>query len=200
MSPSVRILLQAIALGLALSTAGASYVFAQAPPASAQSQQNHSAHHPEANVQATPGTPPAAGPAPGQAAGMPMGNMQQMMSMMRSMMTMMGAQSGMMSADIEGRIASLKATLKITDAQTPQWNRFADALRVAAKSMNGMFEQMMQPGTAATLRLERHEKMLTAHLNSVKTLREAADPLYALLSDDQKKVADALMVGPMGMM
>jgi hypothetical protein len=133
---------------------------------------------------------------------MPMGDMEQMMSMMRSMMTMMGARSGMMSADIEGRIASLKATLKITDAQTPQWNRFADALRVAAKSMNGMFEQMMQPGTAATLpaRLERQEKMLTAHLNSVKTLREAADPLYALLSDDQKKGADALMIGPMGMM
>jgi hypothetical protein len=42
--------------------------------------------------------------------------------------------------------------------------------------------------------------MLTAHLNSVKTLREAADPLYAVLSDEQKKVADGLMVGPMGMM
>ena len=81
-------------------------------------------------------------------------------------------------------------------------DRFANALRVAAKSMNGMFEQMMQPGTAATLlvRLDRQEKMLTAHLNSVKTLREAADPLYAVLSDDQKKVADGLMVGPMGMM
>jgi len=80
-------------------------------------------------------------------------------------------------------------------------DRFANALRVAAKSMNGMFEQM-QIGTPATLstRLERQEKMPTAHLNSVKTLREAADPLYALLSGDQKKGADALMVGPMGMM
>jgi hypothetical protein len=108
----------------------------------------------------------------------------------------------MMSADVEGRIASLKAALKITDAQAPQWNRFAEALRTAGKSMNGMFEQMMQPSTAATLPagLERQEKMLTAHLNSVKTLREAADPLYAVLNDEQKKVADGLRVGPMGMM
>jgi hypothetical protein len=131
-----------------------------------------------------------------------MGDMRQMMSMMRNMMTMMGAQNGMMSADVEGRIASLKTELKITDAQTAQWNRFADALRATAKSMNGMFEQMMQTGAAATLpaRLDRHEKMMSAHLNSLKTLKDAAEPLYAALSDDQKKIADRLMVGPMGMM
>jgi hypothetical protein len=198
--------LQTLTVALALSTSGALYVFAQTPPAPAPSQKDHSAHHPEANVETPPAPPPATGSSLGQAAGMPMGmmsgNIQQMMSMMRGVMTMMGAQSGMMSADVEGRIASLKAALKITEAQTPQWNRFADALRTAGNSMNGMFQQMMQPGTAATLlvRLDRQEKMLTAHLNSVKTLREAADPLYAVLSDDQKKVADGLMVGPMGMM
>jgi hypothetical protein len=70
-------------------------------------------------------------------------DMKQMMSMMRSMMTMMGAQSGMMSADVEGRIVSLKTELKITDAQAPAWDRFADALRAAATSMNGMYQQMM---------------------------------------------------------
>ena len=131
-----------------------------------------------------------------------MGDMRQMMSMMRSMMTMMGAQSGMMSAEVEGRIAALKTELKITDAQTPQWDRFADALRVTAKSMNGMFEQMTPSGMSATLpaRLDCHEKMLTAHLNSLKTLKDAVEPLYAALSDDQKKIADGLMIGPMGMM
>jgi hypothetical protein len=125
-----------------------------------------------------------------------------MMSMMRNMMTMMGAQSGMMMSDVEGRLAVLKTELKITDAQAPQWNRFADALRTAAKSMNGMFEQMMQPGAAATLptRLDRHEKMLSAHLNALRTVKDAVEPLYASLSDEQKALADGLMIGPMGMM
>jgi hypothetical protein len=148
-------------------------------------------------------TTPAAGPAVALPGGMPMGGeMNQMMSMMRNMMTMMGAQSGMMSSNVEGRIASLRTEIKITDAQTPQWDRFADALRATSKSMNGMFEQMMQTGAAATLpgRLDRQETMLTAHLNSLKALKEALGPLYGSLSDEQKKVADGLMIGPMGMM
>jgi hypothetical protein len=130
------------------------------------------------------------------------GDMNQMMSMMRNMMTMMGAQSGMMSSNVEGRIASLRTELKITDAQAPQWNRFADALRATSKSMNGMFEQIMQTGAAATVpaRLDRQETMLTAHLDGLKTLKAALEPLYASLSGEQKKVADGLMIGPMGMM
>ncbi len=131
-----------------------------------------------------------------------MGDARPMMSMMHNMMTMLGAQSGMMMPDAEGRLAALKIQLKITDAQAAQWSRFADALRTTAKSMNGMFEQMVQPGTTATLpaRLERHEKMLSAHLNALRTLKDAVEPLYASLSDEQKKLADGLMIGPMGMM
>lgn len=137
----------------------------------------------------------------GGRAGM-MGDMNQMMSMMRGMMTMMGAQSGMMASHVEGRIASLKSDLEITEAQTPQWDRFADALRATAKSMNGMYGQMMQEKAAATLpaRLEAQETMLSAHLASLKALKDALDPLYASFSDEQKKRADGLMIGPMGMM
>jgi hypothetical protein len=46
------------------------------------------------------------------------------------MMGMMG-----MADHVEGRIAYLKAELKITEAQMPQWNAFADALRSNAASM-----------------------------------------------------------------
>jgi hypothetical protein len=177
----------------------------QTPPA--PSTEDRSAHHPAAASEpaaradslgkAQPdGTPGMMG------TGGRMGDMKQMMPMMRNMMTMMGAQSGMMAVNVEGRIASLKTELKITDAQEPQWSRFADALRATAKSMNGMFEQMMSSGTEATLpaRLERHEKMLSAHLNVLKTFKQAVDPRYAVLSDAQKKTVDQLMIGPMGMM
>jgi LTXXQ motif family protein len=65
-----------------------------------------------------------------------------------------------------------------------------------------MYEQMTQSGPAATLpaRLERRETMLSTHLNRVKALKEALDPLYASFSDEQKKNTDGIMIGPMGMM
>jgi hypothetical protein len=175
----------------------------------AQTEQDHEAHHPPATTQAP--TPPAAQPGgmsgtmgrnggPGMM-GM-MGDMTQMTAMMRNMMTMMSAQSGMMTPDVEGRIAALKTELKITDAQTSAWNKFADALRAAGGSMNDMYQQMMQSGPTAALpaRLDRRETMLAAHLSRVKALKEALTPLYASFSDAQKKIADGIIIGPMGMM
>ena len=47
---------------------------------------------------------------------------------------------------IEGRIAFLKAELKITDVQMPQWNAFADTLRANAQRMREMRTTMMQGG------------------------------------------------------
>jgi hypothetical protein len=197
------------ALALAIAIIGAASVAFAQPPSIDPADQDHSAHHPSAE---TPGgAAPGAG-SPGARTAMPMhmmgrgmmmnGDMEEMMSMMRGMMTMMSAQSGMMSAHVEGRIAFLKTELKITDTQTPQWDRFADALRAAARSMNEMFGQMMQPGSTGTLtaRLGRQETMLSAHLAAVKALKEALEPLYGSFNDEQKNVADRLMIGPMGMM
>lgn len=57
------------------------------------------------------------------------GTMPMMRGMQQNgMMPMMG-----MADHVEGRIAFLKAELKITDAQLPQWNTFADALRSNAR-------------------------------------------------------------------
>jgi hypothetical protein len=142
----------------------------------------------------------------GQGAMTGSGDMREMMSMMRGMMAMMSVHTGMMTSDVEARIASLKTRLEITEAQAPQWNGFADALRATAKAMNAvhgqMNGQMMQTGVTGTLpaRLDREEAMLSAHLTSVKALKDALGPLYASLSEPQKKVADGLMIGPMGMM
>ena len=48
-------------------------------------------------------------------------------------------------------------------------------------------------------RLDRMEKMLTTMLETVKATRTALSPLYAVLTEEQKKVADQLIHGPMGM-
>ena len=162
-----------------------------AGPALAQ-QPQHDEHHPAA--------PPAAA-GPGMPGGMAGGDMP-MMGMMRMMgrdgMSMMGA----MARHVEGRLAFLKTELKITDAQLPLWNAVADAMRANAKSMGDMAGGMMGGSQTATLpdKLAMREKMMTAHLEALRKFKAAADPLYAALSDEQKKTADELLIGPMGMM
>jgi hypothetical protein len=110
-----------------------------------------------------------------------------------------------MGDHIEGRLAYLKAELKITDAQLPQWNAFAAAARASATQMNDMMKQgsamMMPGGNQPTLpqRLDLAEKHISAHLEMLRKLKSALLPLYTSLSDEQKRSADALFHGPMGM-
>src|SRR6516165_2670996 len=167
-----------------------------AVPALAQ-QQEHEQHHPGE-------TPPAAGmQGPGMQGGAMAGGTP-MMGMMRMMMGQdgMGGMS-MMTEHVEGRLAFLKTELKITDAQLPLWNAVADAIRANAKSMSAMMSGGMMAGSeTATLpgKLALREKMMTAHLHGLRRFKAAVDPLYAALSPEQKKTADQLLMGPMGMM
>ena len=148
-------------------------------------------HHPG-------GAPPSAAMAGG-----PMGGASEM-PMMGIMRTIMGQDGmGMMSGHAEGRVAFLKAELKITDAQLPLWNAVADAIRANAKGMSEMTSGMMgRSQSTATLpeKLALREKMMTAHLEALRKFKATVDPLYAALSDDQKKTADEVLIGPMGMM
>ena len=161
-----------------------------AGPALAQ-QPQHDEHHP----------PGAAGPGmPGGMTGdgdMPMIRMMRMM-MGRDGMAMMGA----MGRHVEGRLAFLKTELKITDAQLPLWSAVADAMRANAKTMGNMAGGMMAGSQGATLpdKLAMREKMMTAHLEALRKFKAAVDPLYASLSDEQKKTAEELLIGLMGMM
>jgi hypothetical protein len=99
---------------------------------------------------------------------------------------------------IEGRIAFLKTELKITDAQAPQWNAFADVLRQIDKARRDRWEQMHASRAAQPNALERvqlRETMAEARAQQVKQYAAAFRPLYAVLSDDQKKAADELLAG-----
>jgi hypothetical protein len=178
------------------------------------------AHHPDG---ATPATPPAASPAPGGGPGMMGPGMMGAGMMGAGMMgagmmgpgmmgagMMMSMMEPMMAPDrIEGRIAFLKAELKITDAQQPLWNAFAAALRANTRAMAGMMTEMQgslmpaQGAAPVTLlqRVEGHERMLAARLDSVRQLKAALQPLYAALDDSQRRTADKLLMpAPMGTM
>jgi hypothetical protein len=185
-----------LTLGAALLLVGVATAAAQTPPASPMGQM-----------------PPATGAAGGMpmmgAAGMMTGDTTQTMPMMRMMQTMrhmMGAGGdgmGMMPfAHVEGHIAFLKAELAITDAQLPQWNVFADALRSGAKAMQEAMTKRMQAGMPASApdQSDAMVQMMTTRLDGLKAMVAAEKALYTVLTDAQKKVADELMSGPMGMM
>lgn len=109
-----------------------------------------------------------------------------------------------MGSHIEGRLAYLKAELKITDSQETLWTAYAGALRENAQSMSSRCTAMMAQGQSAALRLpdrlDQHEQFMAAHLDALRAMNKALKPLYAALSEVQKKAADQLFRGPMGMM
>lgn len=131
------------------------------------------------------------------------GDMSRMMAMTHGGMMM----DGMPYRHIEGRLAFLKAELKITPEQEPQWTKFAEAVRATTKSASDGMRSMMMgggmmhgPAPTALDVMNRYEKTLTIRLDALRTVKAAFEPLYAALSDEQKKTANELLASPMGVM
>jgi predicted lipid-binding transport protein (Tim44 family) len=160
--------------------------------------QDHTTHHPGPTTAQAPVTAPPQGGMGGMMRGGMGGMMQGGM--------MQGGMGGMMPTmhlqHVEGRIAVLKAEIKITPTQEPRWNNFSEAVRSAARKSQAVMQPMMtmRAGTPSTApeHLVHHEMMLTSQLDAVRTIKVAFEPLYATLSDEQKKLADQLLHGPMG--
>ena len=96
---------------------------------------------------------------------------------------------------IEGRIAFLRAELKITNAQAPAFDAVANAMRDNDRTMRAAMEaRQQQHGQQSNLldRLDQRQKGAEAMANATGKLKAAWAPLYASLSDDQKKTADEL--------
>lgn len=122
-----------------------------------------------------------------------------------------GGMAGMMrhmlcgvTEHVEGRLAYLKAELKLTDAQQAAWNTFADAYRATTQKTAKVCAEMdaagpdhsMHKGVLGHLTMAEHH--MSAHLDSVRGLKAALEPLFAVLTEDQKKTADHVMAHIMG--
>lgn len=144
-----------------------------------------------------PGKPESAAASQGQS-GMPMtGMMQQMMG---------GSMMGQCDR-VEGSLAFLKAELKITDAQSSAWDSFAGKLRELSdereqKPTMGMMGQENESWPDKISGMSQHA---SDHAARLKALADATAPLYASLSNEQKKTADEIfpmtlcVSGAMGM-
>jgi len=141
---------------------------------------------------------------------MSMPQMQQMMQMMMQAgmnagmnmgmnmdMGFGGTGPGMRSLrHLDGLIAFYKAELQISEAQLPQWNALAAALQEQAKRLRDQRRNMMQmmPRMRPVPdQIKGRIEQLTAQLDCLKAIETAALPLYAVLSDRQKRIADELI-------
>ncbi len=107
----------------------------------------------------------------------------------------------MPSERVEARLAYIKTALKITDAQQPQWNAFAETLRKQAGARDKQVEawrgqmaqrtERQQPNAIA--RLERQQQLHAAAVTRLNERLAVQKPLYAALTDQQKQVADQVL-------
>ncbi len=97
---------------------------------------------------------------------------------------------------VEGRIAYLKAELKITDAQAPQFDAVANVMRDNAKAMHDSFQSLRgdqsQPRTALS-QLEARVKFAQLRADGEAKMLAAFRPLYQAMSPDQQKAADEMV-------
>jgi periplasmic protein CpxP/Spy len=96
-------------------------------------------------------------------------------------------------ARVEERIAELHSALKITPQQEDQWSKFADVMRENTHTMGDLYRQRVaQRDTMTALDdMKQYEQITQANAEGTKRLVDAFEPLYASLSPDQKKLADA---------
>jgi protein CpxP len=92
------------------------------------------------------------------------------------------------------RIQALRTQLHITDAQVPQWNAFAQAMRDNATSTDALFRQ--RATSAATMsaldNMKSYAQVARAYADNTEALATAFEALYGVLTDQQKQTIDTL--------
>ncbi len=100
------------------------------------------------------------------------------------------------AAHLERRITHVKSELKITPAQEPLFDAWAQAMRDNAAEMQKSFSDLRanhdQHRTAVD-RLETDVQLTQLRVGQDQRLLDAFKPLYASLTADQQKAADHLL-------
>ena len=101
---------------------------------------------------------------------------------------------------IDGWIAFVEAELEITDAQRPQWDALATAVRAnvgtvqeALAQRHGSPEADENQRPSAVERLDAFEGLAEAGLAALRNVSPPFKALYAVLGEEQKARADRLL-------
>jgi periplasmic protein CpxP/Spy len=95
---------------------------------------------------------------------------------------------------VEARIKELHTKLKINPAQEELWNNVTQAMRDDAKTMEALIKARTEKeGTMTAVDdLKSYSEIAQAHADGLKKFIPLFEPLYASMSDSQKKDADKL--------
>jgi hypothetical protein len=95
---------------------------------------------------------------------------------------------------VEARIKELHTKLKITPAQEELWNNVTQAMRDDAKTMEALVKARSENAGAMTAvdDLKSYSEIAQAHADGLKKFIPVFEPLYASMSDAQKKNSDML--------
>ena len=104
------------------------------------------------------------------------------------------APGGGAAAGVEQSIKELHAQLKITPAEEPQWEPFAQAMRDNARDIDQALAQQ-SASMNAVQNMEWHAKIAEADVKHLQKLIPPFQNLYASLSPEQKRRADDIFRG-----
>jgi periplasmic protein CpxP/Spy len=95
---------------------------------------------------------------------------------------------------VETRIKELHAKLKITPAQEDLWNNVTQVMRDNAKTMEALIRARADETSTMTAvdDLKSYGEIAEAHADGLKKFVPVFEPLYADMSDAQKRDADKL--------
>jgi periplasmic protein CpxP/Spy len=94
------------------------------------------------------------------------------------------------AAMAERRLASLKAKLNITGGQESQWQAFSARVKQDAETMKAQHAASTQLPSAAPDRMARHAEHMKQRATAMEGISASLRDLYAVLSTDQRAVAD----------
>lgn len=95
---------------------------------------------------------------------------------------------------VEQRITDLHGQLSITDQQSKQWDAFTAVMRENANKTGQAYRERSQklPTMNADDAMKSYAALTQQHAENMQKLSSAFSDLYAVLSPEQKKVADAM--------
>ena len=98
---------------------------------------------------------------------------------------------------VENRIKELHAQLRITPAEEPQWNQFAEVMRENAREIDQALTQRAQQFSTmnAVQNLQSYGQLAEAHAQRVEKLVPAFENLYNAMPEQQKQLADQVFRG-----
>lgn len=108
-----------------------------------------------------------------------------------------GSATSQMMAKVEKRISELHSQLKITAAEEPQWQQFADVMRENAQKMNQSAVQRAQKfqSMSAVESMKSYADLAVEHGQYVQRLATAFENLYNTMPPEQQKLADQVFRG-----